>query len=165
MKAPKTLNELQKLNRRITALRRFILCLAKKCLPLFRVLKNSKKFEWNNDYQSAFEEIQKFLISPPLLSRPIPDEPLYLYLSIGYESIASVLVWEEGSHQYLVYYVSKILRGAKIQYTKLDKLVMIVVHTSKKLCQYFQAYSIIVRTNFSLRKVLQRPKTFGRLVQ
>ena len=35
MKAPKTLNELQKLNERITALGRFISCLAKKCLPFF----------------------------------------------------------------------------------------------------------------------------------
>ena len=95
------------------------------------------KFEWSNDCQAAFEEIQKFLTSPPLLSRPILDEPLYLYLSIGYESIASVLVWEEGSQQYPVYYVSKILRGTEIRYPKLDKLAMIVVHTSKKLRQYF----------------------------
>ena len=92
MKAPKTLNELQKLNGRITALGRFISCSAKKCLPLFRALKNSKKFEWNSDCQTAFEEIQMFHTSLPLLSRPIPNEPLYLYLSIGYESIASVLV-------------------------------------------------------------------------
>ena len=97
MKALKTLNELQKLNGRITTLGRFISCLARKCLPLFQALKSSKKFEWNNECQIAFEEIQKFLTSPPLLSRPILDEPLYLYLSIGYESIASVLVWEEGS--------------------------------------------------------------------
>ena len=45
MKAPKTLNELQKLNGRIMALGRFISYLAKKCLPLFQALKNSKKFE------------------------------------------------------------------------------------------------------------------------
>ena len=45
MKAPKTLNELQKLNGRITALGRFISCSAKKCLPLFRSLKSAKKFE------------------------------------------------------------------------------------------------------------------------
>ena len=99
MKAPKTLNELQKLNGRITALGRFMSCSAKKCLPLFGALKSAKKFEWNNDCQTAFEEIKKFLASPPLLSRPIPNEPLYLYLSIGYESIASVLVREEGSQQ------------------------------------------------------------------
>ena len=42
---------------------------------------------------------------------------------------------------------------------------MIVVHTSKKFRQYFQAHSIVVRINFPLQKILQRPKTSGRLVQ
>lgn len=161
MRAPKTLNELQKLNGRITTLRRFILCSAKKCLPLFRALKHSKKFEWSTDCQKAFEEIQKFLTSPPLLSKPVPEETLYLYLSIGHESIASVLVREEGSQQSPVYYVSKILRGPEIRYPKLDKLTLIIVYTSKKLQQYFQANSIVVRTNFPLRKILQRPETSG----
>ena len=137
MKALKTLNELQKLNRRITALGRFISYSAKKCLPLFRALKSSKKFEWNDDCQATFDEIQKFLTSLPLLSRPITDENLYLYLSIRYESIASVLVREEGSQQHLVYYISKILKDSEIQYSNLDKLAMIVVHTSKKFRQYF----------------------------
>ena len=102
MKAPKTLNELQKLNGRIIAFGRFISCSAKKCLLLFRALKIFKKFEWNDDCQVAFEEIQKFLTSPSLLSRLILDETLYLYLSIGFESIAFVLVREEGSQQYSV---------------------------------------------------------------
>ena len=57
MKAPKTLNELQKLNGRITTLGRFISCSAKKFLPLLRALKNSKKFEWNEDCHAAFTEI------------------------------------------------------------------------------------------------------------
>ena len=165
MKAPKTLNELKKLNGRITALGRFISCSAKKCLPLFRAFKNAKKFEWNNDCQVAFEEIKKFFTTPSLLSRPVPNEPLYLYLSVEFEYIASVLVREEGSQQHPVYYVSKILRGAEIRYPKLDKLAMIVVHTSKKLHQYFQAHSIIIRINFPLRKILQRPETSRRLVQ
>ena len=105
------------------------------------------------------------MASLPLLSRPIPNEPLYLYLSIGYESITSVLVQEEGSQQYPVYYISKILRSMEIWYPKLDKLAMIVVHTLKKLCQYFQAHSIVIRINFPLRKIFQRPETSGRLVQ
>ena len=133
MKAPKSLNELQKLKGRIISLERFISYSAKKCLPLFRALKNSKKFEWNDECQTLFKEIKNFLASPPLLNRPISDETLYLYPSIGYELIASMLVHEEGSQQSLVYYVSKILRGSEIRYPKLDKLTMIVVHTSKKL--------------------------------
>ena len=57
MKAPKILNELQKLNGRITALGRFISCSAKKCLPLFQGLKSFKKFKWSDECQTIFEEI------------------------------------------------------------------------------------------------------------
>ena len=77
-----------------------------------------------------------------------------MYLSIGYESIASVLVREKGSQQHPIYYVSKKLKGLEIRYPKLDHLTIIVVHTSKKLLQYFRAYSIVVRINFLLRKIL-----------
>ena len=62
---------------------------------LFKALKNSKKFEWNTDCQSAFEDIKRFLTSPPLLNRPITGEDLYLYLSVGNESLASILVRED----------------------------------------------------------------------
>ena len=95
MKTPATLNELQQLNGRITALGRFMSCSAKKYLPLFKALKNSKKFEWTTDCQSAFEDIKRFLTSPPLLSRPVSGEDLYLYLSVGSESLASILVRED----------------------------------------------------------------------
>ena len=57
MKAPKILNELQKLNGKITALGRFISCSAKKCLPLFQGLKSLKKFKWSDECQTTFEEI------------------------------------------------------------------------------------------------------------
>ena len=56
MKAPKTLNELQKLNGRITALGRFISCSAKKCLPLFRALKSPKNL---NGQRSAKKHSKK----------------------------------------------------------------------------------------------------------
>ena len=93
-----TFNDIErtaKLNGRITALGRFMSCSVKKCLPFFRAMKNAKKFEWNDDCQKALGEIKKFLTSPPLLSRPTPGETLYLYLSVGNEFIASVLIRED----------------------------------------------------------------------
>lgn len=65
----------------------------------------------------AFEELKTFLSSPPLLSRPIKDEPLYLYISAGHETIAAVLVIEEGTEQQPVYYVSRSLKGQSIHRT------------------------------------------------
>ena len=43
----------------------------------------------------SFWRNEKVLASPPLLSKPILGEVLYMYFSAGYKSIASVLIKEE----------------------------------------------------------------------
>ncbi|XP_050233160.1 uncharacterized protein LOC126681656 [Mercurialis annua] len=164
MKAPQSVRDVQKLNGRVTALGRFISSSAKKCLPFFKQLRNMKKFKWDEDCQVAFEELKAFLTNPPLLSRPVVGETLYLYLSVGRETIASVLVREEEEEQWSIYYISRTLKGAELNYPTIDKLALAVVVTTKKLKPYFQGHTVIVRTNQPLRKALHRPETSGRLV-
>ncbi|GKV11443.1 hypothetical protein SLEP1_g22704 [Rubroshorea leprosula] len=50
-----------------------------------------KKFEWNQECQAAFDELKYYLSSPPLLTKAMDGEILYLYLSISDEAISSVL--------------------------------------------------------------------------
>ncbi|XP_050238331.1 uncharacterized protein LOC126687817 [Mercurialis annua] len=164
MKALQSVRDVQKLNGRVTALGRFISSSAKKCLPFFKQLRNMKKFKWDEDCQVAFEELKSFLTNPPLLSRPVAGENLYLYLSVGRETIASVLVREEEEEQRPIYYISRTLKGAELNYPTIDKLALAVFITTKKLKPYFQGHTVIVRTNQPLRKTLYRPETSGRLV-
>lgn len=63
----------------------------------------------------------------------------------------------------MVYYTCKVLKNAKLQYPKVEKLA--IVSSIVRLMPYFQAYTIIVRTDFPLRKVSQRTKTSGRLAE
>lgn len=49
MEPPKCVRDIQKLTRRLAALRRLISRLAEKALPFFVVLKESKKYEWGPD--------------------------------------------------------------------------------------------------------------------
>ena len=97
MKSPKTIREVQILNGRIIALGRFISSFAKRCLPFYRSLKNIKQFKWGDDCQQAFEDLKRFLTTPPLISRPISGDTLFLYLAACKEAVASVLVRKEGS--------------------------------------------------------------------
>ncbi|XP_050222365.1 uncharacterized protein LOC126672459 [Mercurialis annua] len=164
MKAPKSAKEVQKLNGRVTALGRFVSNSAKRCLPFFKTLRNVKKFEWTEECEQSFEELKKFLSSPPLLGRPETGEVLYLYLSVTDETVASVLVKEEASEQKPVYYTSKVLKGPERGYSKIEKFALALVLTVEKLKRYFQAHTGIVRTNQPLRKALARPETSGRLI-
>ncbi|GJS55628.1 reverse transcriptase domain-containing protein [Tanacetum coccineum] len=62
-----------------------------------------------------------------------------------------------------VYFVSRALRGPKLNYTSMEKLLLALVHASKRVKTYFQAHPIIVITDQLIQHVLSRPKVAGRL--
>ena len=75
LEPPRTVKEVQSLNGKIAALNRFISKATDKCLPFFHTLR--KSFEWTDECQKAFENLKKYLSSPPLLSPSKPEEELY----------------------------------------------------------------------------------------
>ena len=81
LEPPKTIKEVQNLNGKIATLNRFVSKATDKCLPFFRTLK--KSFKWTDECQKAFEELKKYISSPPLLGPSKPGEELYLYLAIS----------------------------------------------------------------------------------
>ena len=64
-----------------------------------------------------------------------------------------------------VYYCSLALRGAEERYPKMEKLILVLVTTSKKLRPYFQAHTVEVPTEYSMKQILHKPKTSGRLIK
>jgi hypothetical protein len=111
MQPPRNIKETQGLNGRIAVLNRFVSRSTDKCLPFFKVLK--KAFEWTDECQQAFEELKKYLATPPLLSPSKPGEELYLYLAVSPTAISSALLREEEGQQLPVYYTSRALRRSR----------------------------------------------------
>ena len=81
LEPPRTVKEVQSLNGKIAALNRFVSRATDRCLPFFRTLRRS--FAWTNECQTAFDNLKKYLLSPPLLSPSNPGEELYLYLAVS----------------------------------------------------------------------------------
>ena len=104
MEPPRNIEDVQSLTRQVTALNRFVLKAIDKCLPFLKVLK--KAFEWMNECQKAFQDLEVYLTTTPLLSPSILDEELYLYLAVSPYAVSSTLVREEGKIQKPVYYTS-----------------------------------------------------------
>ena len=61
MKRPVHVHDVQKLTGCLAALSRFISRLGEKALPLYRLMKKSDKFEWNDKAEAAFEELKALL--------------------------------------------------------------------------------------------------------
>ena len=149
------------MNGKVAALNRFVSKATDKCLPFFRVLK--KSFEWTDKCQKAFEDLKKYLSSPPLLSPSVPGEELYLYIAVSQAAVSAALVREDGRSQRPVYFVSRAFRGAEERYPRMEKLVLALMTAARKLKPYFQAHVIVVLTDRSLRKAMNSPEAAGRM--
>jgi hypothetical protein len=62
-----------------------------------------------------------------------------------------------------VYFISKILSKSKVRYPTIQKLFYGILITSRKLHHYFDAYNILVVTDFPLADILHNRDTTGRI--
>ncbi|KAK3009658.1 hypothetical protein RJ639_014744 [Escallonia herrerae] len=136
---------------RIAALSRFLSKSAERCLSFFKALKNIKNFEWTDECQTSFDKLKGYLTSPPLLSKPIPGEDLFLYLAVAESAVSAVLIQEQDGRQFPIYYVSKVLQGAEQRYPNAEKLAFALLIAARKLRPYFQSHMIIVLIDKPLR--------------
>ncbi|XP_017237355.1 uncharacterized protein LOC108210538 [Daucus carota subsp. sativus] len=167
MKPPSNTKEIQRLTGCLAALRRFIPRLADRCLPFFATLKgaaSTKTFRWSEECQKAFDDLKKFLASPPLLTTASPSEDLSVYLSASDNAVGAVLVKETDNGQQPIYYVSQILKEAETRYPPIQKTAFALVMTSRKLRHYFQGRDITVVTDQPLKKLLNKSDMSGRLI-
>ena len=85
----------------------------------------------------------------PMLTAPDPEEELFMYFSVSDHAVSAMLLRERGIQQ-PVYYISKTLVNAETRYFPLEKLVLALVHATRKLPQYFQTHTVYVLTEYPL---------------
>jgi hypothetical protein len=82
-------------------------------------------------------------------------------------STAIVVEWLEDGHAYPVqrpiYFVNEVLSESKARYQPVQKLLYAVLITSRKLCHYFQEYSISVVTDYPHGDILRNQDATGRI--
>ena len=83
-----------------------------------------------------------YLAGSPSLSQLEPKEDLYMYLVVSDHAVSSVLLRQQEGVQRLVFYLSKMLVDAETRYLPLEKISLALVHATRKLPHYFQAYTV-----------------------
>ena len=71
------------------------------------------------------------------MSSPEPDEVLFAYITVAPYTVSLVLIRVDGGIQWLVYYMSKSLYEAEVHYLPLQKAILAVVLSTRKLPHYF----------------------------
>lgn len=90
---------------------------------------------------------------------------LFLYLAVTPIAISVLLVREEGKIQKHVYHISKIFHDVETKYMRLEIFTFTLIIFAKKLQPYFQAYSITLITDQSMKAILHPPDTLGRIAK
>ncbi|XP_057505747.1 uncharacterized protein LOC130789037 [Actinidia eriantha] len=161
--SPRNAKEVQKLTGMAAALNRFISKSSNKCRPFFKLLRKNTKFVWDEESELALQQFKKYLTEPPLLSTPDEGELLHVYLAVSEHAVSSVLLREVAKEQRPIYFVSKMMTDCQTRYLQLEKLVLALIVTSRKLMHYFQAHPISVYTEYPLKDILLKADLTGRL--
>ncbi|GKC38461.1 reverse transcriptase domain-containing protein [Tanacetum coccineum] len=98
-----------------------------------------------------------------MLVAPMEKEELIVYRAAAKYTVSVILMMKREAKQMHIYFVSRALRGPKVNNTSMEKLVLALVHASKRLKRYFEAHPIIVITDQPIQQVLSSPEVAGRL--
>ncbi|GKA17153.1 reverse transcriptase domain-containing protein [Tanacetum coccineum] len=126
--SPKCLKEVQKLNKKLASLNRFLAKSAEKSLPFFKIFKKYTKksdFYWTAEAEEVFRQMKQLIAKLTMLIAPMEKEKLIVYLAAAKEKVSAVLMTEREAKQMPIYFVSKAFRdgsGAGLILTNLKRI-------------------------------------------
>ena len=119
------------------ALNRFISKSFDKYRLFFQLFHKNTTFVWNEECELALQQFKLYLTKSPLLSTLDEGELLYVYLAISKHAVSLMLLKEVDGDQRPIYFISKIFTNYQMRYLLLEKLVLTLVITTRKLMHYF----------------------------
>jgi hypothetical protein len=134
--------------------------------PLFKLLSKEDKFKWDDECQISFKIIKQKLSTTPVLRGPNWSLPFHIYTDALDTALGEVLGKRENQIPYAIYFVSKNLSPAKVNYTVTEKELLAVVHAINKFRHYIIGYQAFVHTDHSTIKFLMnKPVTNPRVTR
>ncbi|GJR06849.1 reverse transcriptase domain-containing protein [Tanacetum coccineum] len=92
---------------------------------------NKKDFTWTREADKAFEEMKRYIEKLPTLAALKSGENLIVYLAASKECISTVLMAERGKDQRPIYFMSRVLRGAELNYPTMEKHDLALIHVAR----------------------------------
>jgi hypothetical protein len=167
----KDLKGVQRVMGCLEALSRFISCLGKKGLLLYRLLREAEHFTWTPEAEESLGNLKALLTNAPILVLPAAGEALLIYVAATTQvvSVAVIVERREEGHTLLVqrpvYFISEVLSETKIRYPQIQKLLYAVILTRRKLRHYFESHPVTVVSSFPLGEIIQSRETSGRIAK
>ena len=116
--------------------RRFIKDFSKIARPLTNMLAKDVSFTFDAKCMNSWEKLKKELISAPIISAPDWSKLFKIMCDASDFFIGAVLGQRTDNKQHVIYYSSKTLNDAQLNYTTTEKEFLAVVFALKKFRPY-----------------------------
>ena len=138
--------------------RRFIRDFSKIAKPLCTLLEQNRSFVFDEDCQRAFTELKKALVSAPIIVAPDWALPFELMCDASYHAVCAVLGQQKMKVFHSIYYATRTLSKAQLNYTTTKKEFLAVVFSFDKFRAYLVGTKVTVYTDHSAIKYLLAKK-------
>ena len=113
--------------------RRFIDKFSQISKPLASLLKKDTEFHWGPDQQRAFETLRAALCSESILQYPDFSKPFNITTDASGSAIGAVLSQGEIGHDRPIAYASRLLQGAELNYSTIEKECLAIIYVDSTL--------------------------------
>ena len=138
--------------------RRFIRDFSKISKPLSNLLMTGVSFDFDDSCIKAFETLKEKLISAPVIVALDWDLPFELMCDASDYGVGAVLGQRKDNIFYAIYYASRTLNEAQLNYATTEKEFLVIVFTFNKFRPYLIGNKVIVFTDNSVIKYLMTKK-------
>ncbi|CAN6712704.1 unnamed protein product [Malus baccata var. baccata] len=134
--------------------RRFIKDFSKIAQPLCRLLQKEVSFEFNEACEKAFNHLKDLLTTAPIITPPDWSIPFELMCDASDYALGAVLGQRKNKQPHVIYYASRTLNDAQLNYSITEKGLLAVVFALDKFRSYLIGTKVIVFTDHAALKYL-----------
>jgi len=138
--------------------RRFIKDFSSITKPLTNLLLKDADFIFDEPCLKAFCRLKEALVTAPIIQPPDWNLPFEIMCDASDYAVGAVLGQRKDKKMHAIYYASKTLDGAQLNYATTEKELLAVVYAIDKFRQYLVGSKIIVYTDHSAIKYLLNKK-------
>uniref|UniRef100_A0A2N9FQF2 RNA-directed DNA polymerase n=1 Tax=Fagus sylvatica TaxID=28930 RepID=A0A2N9FQF2_FAGSY len=163
---PKTVRDVISFFRHAGFYRRFIKDFSAISRPLCNLLLKESTFEWTESCEVAFKKLVQLLTSAPIMQAPDWSLPFEIMCDASDYAVGAVLGQRKDKKPHVIYYASRTLNSAQMNYTTIEKELLAVVFALDKFRSYLMGTSIVVFTDHAaLRYLLSKKDAKARLIR
>jgi hypothetical protein len=140
--------------------RRFIKDFSKISRPLCNLLAKETPFDFDEACLKAFETLRSLLSSAPIMKTPDWSLPFEIMCDASDYAVGAVLGQREDKLPHAIYYASKTLMDAQVNYTTTEKELLAVVFALDKFRSYLLGSKVVIYSDHAaLRHLMAKRET------